>query len=108
MTIGQEDLVELEIQEMLGKSAFRPVPSPIKDLFVSNVFIVDKKDGDHRPLINLNNLNKFNPSQHFKAEGFNSLRDILKDGDVMCKLYLKDTYFNVSFNPQSRILIKFL
>ena len=49
MTKRQEDLVKLEIQEMLGKGANRPV-LPIKDQFVSNVFLVDRKDGGNRPV----------------------------------------------------------
>lgn len=53
---GQEDLAKLEIQEMLQKGAIRPA-LPIKNQFVSNVFLVGRKDGGHRPVTK--KLNKF-------------------------------------------------
>ena len=37
--------------------------------FISNLFLVGKKDGGHRPVINLKHLNQFVPYQHFKMEG---------------------------------------
>ena len=33
------------------------------------------------------------PYQHFKMEGLHCLRNILKKGDYMCKLDLKNAYF---------------
>ena len=36
--------------------------------------------------------------QHFKMEGIHMLRDLLKKGDFMVKLDLKDVYFTVQFN----------
>ena len=56
MIKGQENLAKLEIQEMLQKGAIRPA-LPIKDQFVSNVFLVGRKDGGHRPVTK--KLNKF-------------------------------------------------
>ena len=44
----------------------RKVP---KDSFVSTLFLVPKKDGSQRPVINLKHLNAFVESPHFKMEG---------------------------------------
>jgi len=37
--------------------------------FYSTVFLVSKKDGQLRPIINLNSLNKLLKPQHFNMEG---------------------------------------
>ena len=76
--------------------------------FISNFFLVKKKDGGNRPVINLKHLNQFIPYQHFQMEGFHCLRNILKKGDYMCKLDLKDAYFSVPLNPASRKFVRFL
>lgn len=99
--------MELKIQKMLGEGTIRSVP-PIKDQFVSNVFLVDKKDRGRHPVLNLENSNTFVPYHHFKMEDLHSLKYLLKEEGFSCKIYLKDVYFNVPLNPQSRHLIKFL
>ena len=45
------------------------------------VFITPKKDGVQRPVINLNGLNKFVNTEHFKIEDIHTLRDLLRAGD---------------------------
>ena len=69
---------------MLNKGAIRR-PSPHPRPFVSNLFIVSKKTGDLRPVINLRLL--------FKMEGLSSLLDLLSDGEFLTTIYLKDAYF---------------
>ena len=45
--------------------------------------------------MNLNNPNTFIPYQYFKMEGLHLIKDILQEGDFMCKRNLKDAYFLV-------------
>ena len=61
-----------------------------KSHFVSNLFLAKKKDGGNRPIIIFKNLNHYISHHHFKMKSLQSLRDILKQGDLMCKLDLKD------------------
>ena len=86
---------------MLGKGAIFKV-SHQEGEFLSEIFIVRKKDGGHRPIINLKNLNKFVPHQHFKMEGSHCLKCLLQNGDYMCKIDLNDAYFSVSLSKESR------
>ena len=89
-------LVEKEVQEMLEKGAIHVVPQDeTSGGFVSIIFLVPKKGGGQRPVINLKNLNQFLRYEHFKMEGVHMLRDLLKKGDFMVKLDLKDAYFTV-------------
>jgi len=96
----QKLMVEEEIQSMLGKGAIKKVLSQ-KGEFLSSIFLVPKKDGGNRPVINLKNLNSFIPYQHFKMEGLHVLRDLIQEGDFMCKIDLKDAYFVVPIAPES-------
>ena len=61
-----------------------------KSHFVSNLFLAKKKDGGNRPIIIFKNLNHYISHHHFKMKSLQSLRDTLKQGDLMCKLDLKD------------------
>ena len=53
---------------MVAKGAISPVMNH-REGFLSSFFLVPKKAGGHRPIINLKRLNKFIPHQHFKMEG---------------------------------------
>ena len=100
MSSAEKQLVDSEIEEMLKKGAILKV-DPVNGQFLSNLFLVDKKDGRHRPVINLKKLNKFIPYRHFKMEGLHSLKQVLREGDFMCKLDLKDAYFCVPLQKNS-------
>ena len=78
---------------MLKKGATKLVQANTKNQFLSSIFIVPKKDSGHRPMTNLNKLDKHIPYIHFKMEGLFLLKEMLK-GDYMCKIDLKDAYFS--------------
>ena len=77
-----EELVKLEVKEMLRKGAIRKV-QPLKGEFVSNLFLVKKKDGGQRPVTNLKQLNAYIPCCHFKTERLQNLSTCCKE-DVTC------------------------
>ena len=102
---GQE-LVKLEIKEVLKKGAIRKVQLSNRE-FVSNLFFVNKKDGDQTPVINLKQLNMYIPYCHFRMEGLQNLKYMLQKGDYMCKLDLQDAYFSVPLEKNSRQFVRF-
>ena len=78
-----------------------------KGQFVSNLFLVKKKDWGSRPVINLKNLNQCIPHHHFKMESLQSLRDILKQSDFIFKLVLKDAYFCIPLAEELQKFVRF-
>ena len=60
-------LIESEIRKLISKGAVTEV-SPCDNEFISTVFLVPKKTGDFRPVINLKPLNQFVKKIHFKME----------------------------------------
>lgn len=59
------------------------------------MFAIPKKTWGYRPIINLKYLNQHIVYKHFKMEGFDIVKDLLKQGDFMVKLDLKDAYLTV-------------
>ena len=92
MSKGKFSLVEQEFLEMLEKGATQKVV-PTQGRFLSNLFLVEKEDGGNRSVINLKNLSKLIPYEHFKMEGLYCLKFLLEQNDLLCKIDLKETYF---------------
>ena len=105
---GEEELVTLnmEIDKMKQKGAICTADESHPG-FYSQLFVVPKKDGGHRSIINLKKLNQFVKPQHFKMESISMLRDILKQGDYMTKVDLKDAYCMVLIGEKHRNLTRF-
>jgi len=70
--------VEEEVQKLLTKGAIVEVERPGQ--FISRLFLVTKKDGSFRPVVNLKPLNQFIAKAHFKMEGINMLKEGQLDG----------------------------
>ena len=78
--------MDIEIQDLLGKGAIEET-QPNGWGFISNVFLVPKKDGGQRPVINLKKLNEYVHTKHFKMEGIHLLKDLPRKGDyIMTKV----------------------
>ena len=71
----EKKLIEFEVQWMLQKGAVRHASFNPKQL-VSTLFIIPKKSGDLRPVINLKPLNEFVQYHHFNMKGLNTLLDL--------------------------------
>ena len=90
----QQASVSTEIQTMIGKQAISVVQS-VEEGFISQIFLVLKKDSGHWPAVNLKALNKFVAEEHFRMEDFHMMKDLVKPADWLTKLDLKDAYFLV-------------
>ena len=75
---------------------------PKEDQVLSNIVITPKKSGGFRPVINLKQVNEFIPYEHFKMDGLKDVKNLLQQGDLMCKLDLKDASFAIPLSPKSR------
>ena len=87
--------LEAEIQALVEKGAVSIAHPPLGEGFTSRMFVVPKKDGSVRPIIELRELNKFIHWEHFKMEGIHLVKDLLQEGDWMVKMDLKDVYFSI-------------
>lgn len=99
-------LVDKEIQSLLDKNAITPSVLT-KDTFISNIFLVPKKDGGQRPVFNLKHLNVFLKYEHFKMEGIHLLKDLLQKNDWMVKIDLTDAYLTLKISEKHRKYLRF-
>jgi len=68
-----------EVLELVIKGAIVETQQ-LPHSFVSQLFLVEKKDGGQRPVINLKYLNQFVKTEHFKMEGLPDLATTGLDG----------------------------
>ena len=92
------------VEEMLQKDAVERAPLPSHGYY-SNMFLVPKKNGEMRPIINLKSLNNAVEKGKFKMETQRAIRRALQQGDWVTSIDLKDAYFHI---PIKRAFRKFL
>lgn len=90
-TAGDEPHPRGNRETNLERSHSTHVNPPLQQ-FVSQIYVVPKKDGTHRLVINLKALNKFIKCQHFKMEG---TQMILQKEDWIVTVDLKDAYLSI-------------
>lgn len=102
----QSSIGDKEVASMLEKGAIK-VSSRCPGDFFSTIFVIPKKSGGFRPVINLKGLNRFLVYRHFKMEGAYLLKHLVRKGDYFIKLDLKDAYFPLAICPEHRRFLKF-
>ena len=95
-----------ELMKLLQKGAISEV-SQIEQYLISRLFLVPKKEGTYRPVIDLRELNRFIQKEHFKMEGIHLMKDLLQEGDWMVKLDLKDAYFAIPIHHEHQKYLAF-
>jgi len=98
-----DGLIDIEVAALLEKGAIEEVPLCPPSLgYVSNLFLVRKKNGKMRPVINLKRLNAEHlDTPHFRMETPSDVRNTIRPGD------LKDAYFHVPIASDARKYLRF-
>jgi hypothetical protein len=76
--------------------------------FTSPLFVIPKKTGDLRPVLNLRRLNEFLPKIPFKMETVQQICLLLNKGDYLTSIDLRDAFLHVPIHPSSRRFLQFL
>ena len=104
---GEIAAIDKEIVDLLKKGAIE-VCSHTPGEFVSRIFMIPKKSGRNRPVIDMRALNELVEYIPFRMEDIYLLKSVLKQGDFMTKLDLRDTYLTVPVDKRSRIYLRFV
>ena len=72
------DHMEMAIKDLLAKGAVGEV-KPQDDQFTSTLFLMQKENGDYRPIINLNSCSKsVLGKESFKMEGLQVVKSLIQ------------------------------
>jgi hypothetical protein len=103
----ESEKIDIEITALLDKGALNKV-EPVSGQFLSNIFLVPKRDGKSRPVINLKDLNAHIQYDHFKMEGTHLLRDLLSLKTGWGRSTLKDAYLVIPIWKEHRKYLRFV
>jgi hypothetical protein len=74
----------------------------------NSTFLVPKKGGEYRKVLNCKRLNRLMQPVHFKMEDVKSVKEILREGDYAVSVDIKAAYNHVSVLPSLRPFLCFL
>lgn len=93
--------MQTSIAKLLTIGAIVTIPSA-KAKFLSRIFLVPKKDGSKRLILNLKELNNFVENEHFKMEDYRSACSLISKNCFMAVLDLKDAYHLIPISVESQ------
>ncbi|KAI2668815.1 ORF V: Enzymatic polyprotein [Labeo rohita] len=101
-------VLRAEVAVLLAKDAIEPVPpAEMKSGFYSPYFIVPKKSGGLRPILDLRALNRSLLRLPFKMLTTKRMLTCIRPQDWLAAIDLKDAYFHVSILPRHRPFLRF-
>ncbi|XP_019204408.1 uncharacterized protein LOC109195978 [Oreochromis niloticus] len=97
-----------EIKALLRKRAIRVVPASETDKgWYSRYFVVPKRGGGLRPILDLRVLNTYLRTYRFKMLTLRQLLNAVGPGDWFATIDLTDAYFHVAIHPKHRQFLRF-
>ncbi|KAL0159067.1 hypothetical protein M9458_047143, partial [Cirrhinus mrigala] len=82
-------------------------PAQSESGFYSHYFLVPKKDGGLRPILDLRRLNCALMRRPFGMLTLKQILSQVRPGDWFCSLDLKDAYFRIQIAPHHRRFLRF-
>ncbi len=97
-----------EVMTLLEKGAIEMVsPALSESGFYSRYFLVPKKDGGLRPILDLKRLNHALMRRPFRMITLKQILSQIRTEDWFCSLDLKDAYFHIQIAPHHRRFLRF-
>ncbi len=97
-----------ELMTLLEKGAIEMVsPALSESGFYSRYFLVPKKDGGLRPILDLRRLNHALMRRPFRMIMLKQILSQIRTEDWFCSLELKDAYFHIQIAPHHRRFLRF-
>ena len=98
-----------EVEALVAKAAVEAVPVALRQSgYYSTYFIVPKKDGGLRPILNLKWFNHYMMKKTFRMETLSTIISIVRPGQWLASVDLKDAYFHVPIHPAHWRFLRFM
>ena len=75
--------------------------------YISALFIITKKLGGYRPIVNLKPLNEYVHFEHFKMQGLPAVKSFLRLDDWFTKIDLKGAYLAILIHAAHTKFLRF-
>lgn len=92
--------LEEAVREYLQRKVISETTDP--DQCTSPFFMLKQGEAKYRPILDLRHLNDHLITEHFKMEGLPTARQMLRKGDYLTKVDLKDAYQAVQLAPEAK------
>ena len=105
---AETQILRRELEEMVAKGAVTRVPDYLAhEGYYSRYFLVPKRDGGSRPILNLKPFNEFVRKYRFRLIGTKSLLSMVRRGDFFTSIDLKDAFFHCPVATRHRKYLRF-
>ncbi len=105
---SKTSVLQQELSSLLLKGVIEEVPrSDIEQGFFSHYFLVQKKDGGLRPILDLRRLNLSLYKGKFKMLTLKAIMSQVQGGDWFVTIDLKDAYFHIQVIRRHRKFLRF-
>jgi ribonuclease HI len=98
MNSENSEAIQKAVNEFLEKQVLEETSTPG---FTSRLFVIEQGEKT-RPIIDCKALNRFMEPKHFKMENLETLASIVRQGDYLIKIDLKDAYLHVPIHESYR------
>ena len=78
------------------------------DEFLSPIFLVPKKDGEYRMILNLKTLNESITYHHFKMDTFEIALKLIKPNCYMASVDLRHAYYSINVAESQQVKLRFV
>ena len=100
-------ILRREVEDMLEKKVLELVDAQ-EPAFYNRLFLVPKASGKWCPVLDVSRLNKFVETSKFSMETPQTVQELVRKGDWMISLDMRDAYFHIPIHPQSRKFLRFV
>ncbi len=105
---AKASVLQQELSSLLQKGAIEEVPqSEVERGFFSRYFLVPKRDGGLRPILDLRRLNLSLYKGKFKMLTMRTIMSQVQEGDWFVTIDLKDAYFHIQVIHRHRRFLRF-
>ena len=103
----EDAFINDKVEELLQKGVIEHTKHE-KGEVISTIFLVEKKDGGFRLILNLKPFNAQMDNIHFKMETLENVIQMMKPGAFMASVDFTDAYFSVPVAEEHRLVLKFV
>ena len=97
-------ILNSDVGKLLEKAAIEPVPfAKRQEGFYSTFFLVPKKSGELRPVLNLRPLNQYLETKHFKIDTLSKVLNFVKKGDWGISVDLRRLFSYINSPSSSQV-----